>query len=342
MSLELSGIDFAYRGSTATLSEIDLTVAPGEFVALMGPSGCGKSTLFGIAAGFLRPAAGRIALDGRDITALPPERRGIGVVLQHYALFPSLSILDNVAYPLRARGVARHSRRATAQAALDQVGLGAMADRRPGALSGGQRQRVALARATVFAPPALLLDEPLSALDPHLRREMRNELWRAQRASGAACLMVTHDADEAFSVADRVVVMESGRIVQCGTPEAVYAHPSSLASARLTGMVNALEATVTSDGSISTQLGPLAVSDTTRWWVGDPVWALIRPERLRWSADGATDNSIQIDEVQARLHGGIVEHKVRCGPVTMIMHGEEKSNAAIMLPPAAITLVPRE
>ncbi|MGN5374423.1 ABC transporter ATP-binding protein [Sphingomonas hankookensis] len=346
MTLHLSDIGFRYPGAAApTLSDIDLAVAPGECVALMGASGCGKSTLFGIVAGFLRPDTGRVMLDGRDVTGLPPERRGLGLVPQQYALFPTRNARDNVAYPLRLRGVARRDAAAMAQDALAAVGLGEMADRFPDALSGGQRQRVALARATVFAPPALLLDEPLSALDPHLRRELRAELRRVQRATGAACLIVTHDADEAFALADRVAVMEAGRIAQLDTPACVHAAPATLATARFTGPVHRLPGTVGPDGAIETPWGRLPPAAPRPAPVPPGRIALVRPEGLARRPAGAAslpgELVLSVVAIDSRRQGGAFVHEVvAAGETFQLVDGDPRPPDSIAVRASSVMLVP--
>jgi putative spermidine/putrescine transport system ATP-binding protein len=347
MTLHLSGVSFRYPGAAIpTLSDIDLAVAPGECVALMGASGCGKSTLFGIVAGFLQPQAGRVLIEGRDVTGLPPEQRGLGLVPQHYALFPTKTARDNVAYPLRLRGMARRAAAQAAQDALAAVGLATLADRFPDALSGGQRQRVALARATVFLPPALLLDEPLSALDPHLRRELRIELRRLQRATSAACLIVTHDADEAFALADRVAVMEAGRIVQLDAPERVYVAPATLATAKLTGLINHVPGEVRPDGTIDTPWGRIAPA-MARADAGASMIALVRPERLSRLTAGrasATPDALLVPvewRDSRRQAVGFIHDLVANGEPLQLIDDDPTPPTAVVIPADAPMLVPR-
>ena len=223
-------------GSVVALERADLTVHAGELLALLGPSGSGKSTLLAAVAGMLEPTSGRVTLGGRDLLALPAERRGLGMVFQDYALWPHMRVEANVRFPLDRRGVPRAEARARVARALARVGLDGYARRRPAELSGGQQQRVALARAIVAEPNLLLLDEPLSALDPDTRAGVRSELATLLRGLGMTTVLVTHDRDDAFELADRVAVLLDGRIAQVGAPEAVFERPASLEVARFLGL----------------------------------------------------------------------------------------------------------
>ncbi len=220
-------------GDTQVLRNIDLSLAPGEVVALLGPSGCGKTTLLRIAAGLLSTSSGQMQIAGKRVVDgagfnAPPEARGIGMVFQDYAIWPHLSVLDNVAFPLRMRKLGRSERETRARRALDRVGLGHLADRFPGTLSGGQQQRVALARAIVAEPPLVLFDEPLSNLDRELREGLALEIGTLLRELGLSAVYVTHDQAEAFTIADRVAVMLNGEIAQIDTPEALFSAPEQV------------------------------------------------------------------------------------------------------------------
>ncbi len=235
-ALDARAIGKAFDGATV-LDGIDLDLAHGEVIALLGPSGCGKTTLLRIAAGLMAPSAGKLSLGGRSVAesggrVVPPEARGLGMVFQDYALWPHLSVVDNVAFPLRMRGMGRGARRTGALRALARVGLEALADRYPGTLSGGQQQRVALARAIVAEPPLVLFDEPLSNLDRELRESLAVEMAELLRELGLSALYVTHDQAEAFTVADRVAIMQGGRIAQIDTPEVLFTAPASVEVAR--------------------------------------------------------------------------------------------------------------
>ncbi len=228
----------AHYGTTKVLEDLSLSVASGELVSLLGASGCGKTTTLRLVAGFLQPTSGTITLGSKDLTRLPAYKRDIGLVFQNYALFPHLSVLDNVGFGLKQRGVASAEREKRARAMLERVGLSQLADRLPGALSGGQKQRVALARALVIEPPLLMFDEPLSNLDAKLRVDMRVEIRQLQRANGTTSVYVTHDQEEAFSISDRVAIMNAGRIMQLDTPETLYQRPANAFVARFVGFEN--------------------------------------------------------------------------------------------------------
>jgi putative spermidine/putrescine transport system ATP-binding protein len=232
--LELRGVSKHY-GAVVAVDGIDLRIAADTYCCLLGPSGCGKTSTLRMIAGHDTVTAGEIVFDGVPITALPPGRRGTAMMFQSYALFPHLSVLDNVAFALKMRGIARERRRARAAALLELMAMQAYADRFPAQLSGGQQQRVALARALITEPRILLLDEPLSALDPFLRVQMRVELKRLQRELGIAFIHVTHAQDEAMALADVVVVMNEGRIEQHGSPREVFNHPRTEFVARFIG-----------------------------------------------------------------------------------------------------------
>lgn len=240
----------AHYGTTRVLEDLSLSLAAGELVSLLGASGCGKTTTLRVIAGFMQPTTGRVTLGGRDLTRLPAHRRDIGLVFQNYALFPHMSVRDNVAFGLKQRGIGGASRDARVNAMLARVGLTDLAERLPGALSGGQKQRVALARALVIEPPLLMFDEPLSNLDAKLRIDMRVEIRQLQRANGTTSVYVTHDQEEAFSISDRVAIMNAGRIMQLDTPEVLYQRPANAFVARFVGFENLIPMQVTArDGA---------------------------------------------------------------------------------------------
>lgn len=245
-SLTLENIT-AHYGTTKVLEDLSLHIAEGELVSLLGSSGCGKTTTLRLVAGFLEPTAGTIRLGERDLTRLPAHTRDIGLVFQTYALFPHLTVRDNVGFGLKQRKVSTDERNRRVNAMIDRVGLGELADRHPANLSGGQRQRVALARALVIDPPLLMFDEPLSNLDAKLRVDMRVEIRRLQQANGTTALYVTHDQEEAFSISDRVAIMKGGRIMQLDTPERLYSRPASAFVAGFVGFDNMIEMQIVGD-----------------------------------------------------------------------------------------------
>jgi putative spermidine/putrescine transport system ATP-binding protein len=259
-AVRLSGIRRAY-GEVVAVAGVDLDIAAGEFFTLLGPSGSGKTTTLRVIAGFERPDAGRVELQGVDVTRVAPSQRAVNTVFQDYALFPHMTVAENVEYGLRVKGMGRRDRRALAQAMLDKVRLPGLGDRKPVQLSGGQRQRVALARAIVNGPPVLLLDEPLGALDLKLRQEMQIFLKALQRDLGITFVYVTHDQEEALTMSDRLAVFNEGRVEQVGAPAEVYEHPQTEFVAGFVGVSNILER----DGRTIT----------------------IRPEKIRMSDEGS-------------------------------------------------------
>ncbi|MCT8973415.1 ABC transporter ATP-binding protein [Microbaculum marinisediminis] len=250
-------------GVVRAVDDVDLDIAPGEFFAMLGPSGSGKTTCLRLIAGFEQPTSGHIEIFGETAEGVPPYRRNVNTVFQDYALFPHLNVIENVAYGLMVRGVAKAERRKVAEEALDLVQLPGYGDRKPGQLSGGQRQRVALARALVNKPKVLLLDEPLGALDLKLREQMQEELKALQKRLAITFVFVTHDQGEALSMADRIAVFNEGRIMQIGSPEAIYQRPASRFVADFVGSSNVLP------------------PDFVERHTGARRWASLRPEAVR-------------------------------------------------------------
>jgi putative spermidine/putrescine transport system ATP-binding protein len=281
--LVLEGLTKRY-GDQLAVESMDLTVEKGEFVSLLGPSGCGKTTTLQMIAGFVDRTAGGIILDGRDLLAVRPSKRGLGIVFQSYALFPHITAAENVAFGLEMRGIAKAERDRQVEEALALVGLSALADRYPRRMSGGQQQRVALARALVIKPSMLLLDEPLSNLDAKLREEMQIELRTIQRTVGTTTILVTHDQSEAMALSDRVVVMNKGRVEQIARPEEAYSRPASPFVASFLGKTNVFSGEVVEDpdGAVF-DLSGTRFKLSARMPAG-PALARVRPERVTIAA----------------------------------------------------------
>ncbi|HMK80265.1 MAG TPA: ABC transporter ATP-binding protein [Xanthobacteraceae bacterium] len=295
--LEISGLSKRF-GAHAALSDITLAIEQGEFIAVLGPSGCGKTTLLRCVAGFLTPDAGTIRIAGAQVTHLPPYRRPLNTVFQSYALFPHMSVAANVAYGPRRHGASRRDAAAAAEEALALVGLSGLGARLPRELSGGQQQRVALARAIVNRPKLLLLDEPLSALDLKLRRKVQLELKHLQHQLGIAFVFVTHDQEEAMTMADRVVVMNGGRIEQLGTGEAIYRAPRTSFVAGFIGEANLLAGRVRA-GRLELALGNLSLAGLDLPGSGAVV-AVLRPENVLLppaAAEGVVTAPAVVDDV---------------------------------------------
>ena len=279
MSISTVHCSFTYPGTSIGVHDVTLSAAEGELVAVIGASGSGKTTMLKLVAGFEEADAGTISIRGRDMRGVPARLRNVGVVFQSYALFPLMSCLDNVAYPLKIRGMDATARHAKARDMLERVGLGAFAGRLPGSMSGGQQQRVALARALVFNPDVLLLDEPLSALDASLRVDLRREIRSLQKEQGIAALHVTHDQEEALSMADKIALMHQGRIIQIASPQEMYDNPACRRVAAFVGHANLWDGTVIDDGMVRVPFGDLRC-ETAGHRRGDSVTVLVRPERV--------------------------------------------------------------
>jgi spermidine/putrescine ABC transporter ATP-binding subunit len=304
--LSLEGLTFAY-GERPAVEDLSLSVRAGEFVSLLGPSGCGKTTALRIVAGLLRPAHGRVLLDGRDITRLAPEKRPLGMVFQHLALFPHLSVEENVAFSLKLQRRDRRAIRKRVQEMLKLVGLGWAGSRSVHQLSGGQQQRVALARSLVSEPEVLLLDEPLGALDLQIRKEMQAELKSLQRRVGITFIFVTHDQTEAMAMSDRIVLMRDGRIVQDAPPQEVYSHPADAFVAGFVGETNLLTGTVQSDSA-----GVLVIT------VGDDV--LVLPGHSGYRRDQRVAVSIRPEHLSLAGVGGESVLEGRVSSQTFLGH----------------------
>jgi putative spermidine/putrescine transport system ATP-binding protein len=279
-NLALRGIAHRYGEMTA-LADINLDIAPGELVALLGPIGCGKTTLLRVIAGFLTPHTGDVLVDGKRINEVPPHRRAVGIVFQSYALFPHMTVADNVAYGLRARGADRARCEARVAEMLRLVQMERFRDRRTTELSGGQQQRVALARALAIEPTLLLLDEPFSALDKNLRLDMQIEIKHLLKTYGITSIIVTHDQEEALSMADRIVVLNQGRVEQVDPPSRIYDRPASLFVNQFVGHTNLLPGRLTEGSVVELAAGTkVRVRDTDGVASGSAIVVSVRPENL--------------------------------------------------------------
>lgn len=341
MTVALRNVSFRYPATGFGVAGVELEIGKGELVALIGASGSGKSTILKLVAGFERPSGGRVLIAGADVTGLPPRARNVGVVFQNYALFPIMSVAENVAYPLKVRGVEPRARRARALEMLERVGLLAFADRSPVTLSGGQQQRTALARALVFQPSALLLDEPLSALDAALRAGMRDEIRRLQLEHGIATLHITHDQEEALSLADRVAVIEGGRLVQIAEPRALYDRPRTRSVAAFVGQANLWDGRLVSETEVHVAFGVLSVEPGHGRSRGEAVTVLVRPERVRAAAGPGGVNSFACRVTRDRFLGPVRRFDADLGAATVLGETSERGAIpAIQIPPEHVQLLP--
>ena len=312
-------------GSYVAVENADFAIERGEFFSLLGPSGCGKTTTLRMIAGFEQPSDGRILLDGRDVSRVPPYRRNVNTVFQHYALFPHMTVADNVAFGPRSQKVGAEETARRVEQLLSVVRLAQYAGRKPAQLSGGQQQRVALARALVNYPSALLLDEPLGALDLKLRQAMQLELKRIQREVGITFIYVTHDQEEALTMSDRIAVMNEGRVEQIGTPQAIYHSPTSVFVANFIGVanlipalvqqVNASDATVVVAGSCRV---PVRAGDQPLP-PNSAATVMVRPERLRLTASAPAGGGVPVTVEHAVFQGPVVRCTMRAADGTRIV-----------------------
>jgi putative spermidine/putrescine transport system ATP-binding protein len=339
-AIALEGVTFTYPGTDFGVHDVNLRIRRGELLAVIGASGCGKSTLLKIIAGFIQPSHGRVIIDGKNATDIPPRLRNVGIVFQNYALFPHMRAWENVAYPLKLRGHDRAERRTEAMKMLERVALKTLAEKLPGQLSGGQQQRVALARALVFNPQALLLDEPLSALDAALRVEMRDEIRRLQRLDDIATVHITHDQEEALSMADRVAIMQNGRIVQVAGPQEIYAHPANRDVANFVGHANLWNGRIIGPAGVETPLGRLVTTPHGRR-IGDSVAVLVRPEGLRIGAATDDVNSFRGAVTRDRFLGSFRRFDFQCGDTTLLGETSEIGDISqVHILPASVQILP--
>jgi spermidine/putrescine transport system ATP-binding protein len=335
-SVNLRGVSKAF-GDVVAVRDVDLEIRRGEFFTFLGPSGCGKTTTLRMVAGFEEPTAGAIEIDGADVSGLPPHKRPTNTVFQSYALFPHMSVAENVAFGLERKRVGKQEIAARVESELERVGLTSQANRRPSQLSGGMQQRVALARALVNLPKVLLLDEPLGALDLKLRKGLQIELKRIQRDVGITFVYVTHDQAEAMSLGHRVGVLRDGALEQVGTPDEVYERPANLFVAQFVGTppMNTLPGTVTTAGGPAVLVGesrfPVPAGLATRLEEGRPVVVGVRPEHLRVAAGGPI--AAKVRAVEWLGHERLVAATVGDAPLVLRQPGTgpEASGAEVAL-----------
>jgi spermidine/putrescine ABC transporter ATP-binding subunit len=333
--VRLDGITRRY-GDHVALEKLDLTVKEGEFLTLLGPSGCGKTTTLRLIAGFLAPSSGRIYFDDEDVSDRAPSKRLIGMVFQDYALFPHMTIADNIGFGLRERGAARAETRRRVTDLLDLVQLPGLEDRYPSQLSGGQRQRVALARAVAFPPRVLLMDEPLGALDLKLREAMQDEIQRIQRELCITTIYVTHDQTEAMTMSDRIAVMDRGQLVQLATAEELYNHPRNRFVADFIGKINIIPVTAPrrADGATTVQVGSNVIRvGEARAGGGGSIVLAIRPEHLhlRPAATAVNgENAVSGRIADVRYSGNLVRCGVEIGDgMTLVVETSPENALAV-------------
>ncbi|MDR6772337.1 ABC transporter ATP-binding protein [Azospirillum sp. BE72] len=348
VGVDIEGVNLSY-GTNHVLKDVNLAIKPGEFFAFLGPSGCGKTTLLRLIAGFNTAQRGEVRIGGRDISALPPHRRDVGMVFQSYALWPHMTVRRNVAFGLEERRVPRAEIERRVDAALDLVGLKHLADRRPSQLSGGQQQRVALARTIVIEPKVLLLDEPLSNLDAKLRVQMRQELLSLQRKLGLTTIFVTHDQEEANTICDRIAVMEDGKVQQVGTPQDLYDHPANLFVAGFLGTANVLDGEVRSDGAagsvfVGNGITPVALPPLKAGAAGAGTGGklMFRPQNLVIRADGgppAPGHARLTGVIRHReFLGASIRYAVDVGGQLVQVDAPHQAGDALLSPDAPIIL----
>ena len=324
-----------YYGSVCAVDRLSLSIESGESISLLGPSGCGKTTTLNLLAGFLTPDAGTIRIGDREVVGIPPNKRNLGMVFQSYALFPHMTVAENVAFGLKLRRVERSEQSRRVDEALDMVRLGGLSERYPRQLSGGQQQRVALARALVVKPDIMLFDEPLSNLDAKLREEMRTELLEIQSRVKVTSIYVTHDQEEALALADRVAIMSDGHIEQVGTPDDVYENPTTAFVAKFLGESNVLPATVAEVGGsgMVCEAGEYRIRSDgkDRFAVGDRVEVIVRTERILLSPEPMElDNCFQGRLSHVIYLGGNIRYQLRLGEHRIISVERNRGDHSVL------------
>ena len=337
--IALAGVTMRYPNGFVAVESTDLAIRAGEFFSILGPSGCGKTTILRMISGFLEPTTGSVAIGGKPMAGIGPNRRPTALIFQNLALFPLMSVWENVAFGLEARGMPRAQRRRRAEELLALVALEGQAGKKPGELSGGQRQRVAVARALAVEPAVLLLDEPLSALDLKLRQHMRAELKDIQRKTGVTFVYITHDQGEALTMSDRVAVMNRGRIEQVGDAEEIYNAPATAFAATFVGEQNRFAGTVVEADSeialIETPVGRLAGINRQGLRQGEAAQLFIRPERMALALNGAADaleNRVDASLERRDLEGPFLNLFMRAGEHPLTLHVTNAGDGLSMEP----------
>ena len=338
-AIRLEHVRKVFDGHVVAVDDVSLAIREREFFSLLGPSGCGKTTTLRLVAGFEAPDAGRLLIRERDVTRVPPERRGTGMVFQNYALFPHRTVFENVAFGLRMRRVPRDEIARRVAATLRLVELSGLEARRPAQLSGGQQQRVALARAIVIEPAVLLCDEPLGALDKKLRQSMQFELKQLQRTIGVTLVYVTHDQEEALTMSDRIAVMDRGRVIQVGTPREIYERPATRFVSDFIGDSNLIEATAerVAGGRAELRTGDgvaLRVAAADGVAAGQRVTLAVRPERVRLLGDGepAPENVLSGTVDSVNFQGDSILYRVACGAGRFLLALQPNDRSAAIHP----------
>jgi putative spermidine/putrescine transport system ATP-binding protein len=333
-------------GPNTVVRNLDLEIEKGEFISLLGPSGCGKTTVLRMIAGFEKPNAGHITVDGEDVTHLNPAQRNVGMVFQAYALFPNMTIAENVAFGLKVAGKSVSEIKSRVAEMLELVKLPQLGDRYPYQLSGGQQQRIALARALAISPRILLLDEPLSALDAKIRVSLREEIRSVQRKLGITTVFVTHDQEEALSMSDRVVVMSEGRIEQLGTPLEIYNQPKTRFVASFVGTLTILFAKILDpkNGLLSIDNQSVATTSTLTGATGQDISVALRPEAVALGKGRASVNRLQAHVTDVNFLGSIVRVKMRLGTqdISLDMFNQVSNKPPIAGSPVTITFEPAD
>ena len=327
--ISIRGVDLSY-GSNRVLRDIDLEIEPGEFFAFLGPSGCGKTTLLRAIAGFARPDRGRIAVGGIDISDRPPWKRDVGMVFQSYALWPHMTVRRNVAFGLEERRLPRAEIERRVDAALERVGLAALADRRPAQLSGGQQQRVAVARTIVIEPKVLLLDEPLSNLDAKLRVQVRRELRDLQQRLGITTIFVTHDQEEANTICDRIAVMNEGAVQQVGTPMDLYERPANLFVAGFLGRANMLDGRASADGRVFETAGGARIPVPEGTALGAGARLVFRPQDAILNPGPAREGDLSGTVVHREFLGAMVRYAIRVAGEEIVVDAPFRAGDALL------------